>query len=113
MQEAEEEASLLGLTAYEYFRSRKESFHIVQEEYDEVGQHRDWADYSKLREQWYSRKKLTEPLPWAWEEMLALCKRFEVRRGRAKSWQVGQGFAIVGVVLTAVGIVLAIVFEVL
>ena len=84
MRRAEDEALQLGLTVYEYFSSSKERFHILQEEKDEVGQSHDRPDYSELREQWYSRREIKASLPWAWDDMLSLCKRFEVREHETK-----------------------------
>ena len=66
MQKAKEEASQLGIAVHEYFRSRVEHFHILQEEKDEVGRYHNLPDYSELREQWYSRRPITAPLPWPW-----------------------------------------------
>ncbi len=65
MHKAEEDASQLGLEGNEYFRSRVERFYILQEEKDEVGRYHNFPDHSELREQWYSRKPITAPLPWA------------------------------------------------
>ena len=112
MRRAEDEALQLGLTVYEYFGSRKERFHILQEEKDEVGQYHGRADYSELREQWYSRQPITSPLPWAWDDMLALCKHFEVNKHRDEPRPVDRRLTIAGVVLTVVAIVLAVAFEV-
>ena len=61
---AEEEAEQLGLAGHEYFRSRAERFHILQEEKDEFGRYHNLPDHSELREQWYSRKPITVPLIW-------------------------------------------------
>ena len=115
MNTAEEEASQLGLAGYEYFRSRVEHFPTLQEEKDEVGRYHNLPDYSKLREQWYSRKPITAPLPWAWDHMLTLCKRFEASRRRAKRRPADRELAIVGIVLTIVfgvaGMVVAVVLD--
>ena len=67
----------LGPTAFRYFQSRQERFRILQDERDEVGQYQNIPDYSELRRQWYSRDPITQPLPWPWDKMLALCIRFE------------------------------------
>lgn len=95
MRRAEDEALQLGLTVYEHFGSRKERFHILQEEKDEVGQYHGRADYSELREQWYSRRPIKAPLPWAWDDMLSLCKRFEVRELETKERFGGRKLGIV------------------
>ena len=117
MHKAEEEASQLGLLGNEYFRSRVERFHVLQEEKDEFGRYHNYPDYSELREQWYSRKPITAPLPWPWDKMLTLCKRFEDEGGEPKKWSVGRRHAKAGIVVTiactVVGIVVAIVLEIL
>ena len=109
MQKAEEEALQLGLTGHEYFGSRVERFHILLEERDEVGRYHNRPDYSELREQWYSRKPIRAPLPWPWDEMLTVCKRFEVRKHKTERRPVGRKLAIA---LATAGIVLTIVFGV-
>ena len=101
MDKAEEEASQLGLASYEYFRSRVEHLHILQEEKDEAGRYHNYPDFSELREQWYSRKPITAPLPWAWDQMLALCKRFEVGQQRTRKWP-GLKVTIAGIIVTVV-----------
>lgn len=112
MSRAEEGVLQLGLAPNEYFGSRVEQFKIRQEEKDEFGQYHNLPDHSDLRKQWYSREPITEPLPWAWDEMLALCKRFEAGSHRMKKQPTGLRLAIAGTVLTIVGIVLTIVFGV-
>ncbi|MXX52689.1 MAG: hypothetical protein F4Z35_01670 [Dehalococcoidia bacterium] len=116
MRRAEEGASLLGLAANEYFGSRVERFYITQEEKDEFGQYHNRPDYSDLRKQWYAREPITEPLPWIWDEMLAICKRFEASSRRAKKWHTDRKFAIVGIVLTVAlgiaGIVVAVILDI-
>ncbi len=102
MQEAEEEASQLGLTGHEYFRISTEYFNILQEEKDEVGQYHGFPDYSELREQWYSKAPITAPLPWPWDKMLLLCKQFEVKDNETKGRPMGRKLTIAGVVLTIV-----------
>ena len=79
MLRAEREALILGLAGHEYFRRRMEHFQIVQEEKDDFGRYHNYPDYSELREQWYSRKPITSPLPWAWDQMLILCRQFETK----------------------------------
>ena len=76
---AEDEAMELGPAAFGYYQSRQEGFRIQQWDRDETGQYKDIPDYSELRRQWYAREPITEPLPWPWNQMLALCKRFEDR----------------------------------
>ena len=112
MHKSEEEASQLGLECNEYFRSRVERFHILQEEKDEIGRYHNYPDYSKLREQWYSREPITAPLPWAWDHMLSLCKRFEVSRHRTEKRLGGRKVAVAGIVVTIAGIVVAVVLEI-
>ena len=110
MHKAEEEALQLGVTGHEYFRSRVEHFHILQEEKDEVGRYHNLPDYSELREQWYSRKPITAPLPLHWDNMLALCKRFELRRHETKKRRVGRKLAIaVTIVFGIAGIIATVV----
>ena len=109
MHRAEEEALQLGVTGHEYFRSRVEHFHILQEEKDEVGRYHNLPDYSELREQWYSRKPITAPLPWPWDNMLALCKRFELRKHKREERSVGRRLTIAGIAVTIAGIVVSIV----
>ena len=113
MHKAEEEALQLGLTGHEYFRSRVEHFHIVQKGKDEVGRYHNFPDYSKLREQWYSRKPITTPLPWPWDEMLMLCKQFEVSGHKTKEMPVGRKFTILGIVLGAAGIIVTVIVAVI
>lgn len=116
MNMAEEKASQLGLAGYEYFRSRVEHFYILQEEKDEFGRYHNLPDYSELREQWYSRKPITAPLIWPWDNMLALCKRFESRENKTKKWLVGRKLAIAGIVITIVfgvaGIVATVILDI-
>ena len=102
MQQAEEEALQLGLTGHEYFKARTDYFSILQEEKDEVGQYHGLPDYSELRDQWYSRKPITAPLPWPWDKMLLLCKQFEVKDDEDKRTPLGRKLAIIGIVLTIV-----------
>ena len=102
MSRAEEDASQLGLAGYEYFQSRVECFRIVQEEKDEVGQYHNYPDYSDLRKQWYARELITEPLPWPWDEMLNLCKRFEAGSHRTKKWLTDRKLTIIGIILAIV-----------
>ena len=105
----------LGLTAFGYFQSRQERFRILQEERDEVGLYQNIPDYSELRRQWYSRAPITEPLPWPWDQMLALCKRFEGRRPSAWECLAKRKFEIVvasiTILLGVIGIVLPIVLD--
>ena len=89
MRGAKERASQLGLAGYEYFRRCEERFYILQEEKGEFGRFHSYPDYSKLREQWYARERITEPLPWPWESMLSLCKRFEARGKKTTEWSTG------------------------
>ena len=112
MGRAKEEVLQLCLAANEYFGNRVEQFKIRQEEKDEFGQYHNRPDYSDLWKQWYAREPITEPLPWAWEEMLALCKRFEASSHRAKRWLTDRKIAIASLVLAFVGVVLTIVFGV-
>ena len=105
---AEDEALELRPAAYGYFQSRQESFRIKQEDRDEVGQYKVIPDYSELRRQWYSREPITEPLPWPWDQMLALCKRFEGRRPSAWERLVQHKFRSVTVILGIIGILLTI-----
>ena len=100
MRQTEEEALQLGSRGNEYFRSRVEQFHIVQEEKDEVGRYRNHPDYSELREQWYSGKPITAPLPWPWDDMLRLCKRFEAKGPKTKERSTGSMLAIASLVVT-------------
>ena len=111
-QEAEEEASQLGLAVYEYFKTRVERFCILQEEKDESGQYKNYPDYSEVREQWYSRKPITGPLPWPWDYMLMICKLAEVREQNIKKWSVGRKLAIAGVLLTIAGIVVTVIMDI-
>ena len=89
-QSAQEEAAQLGLMVDQYFRIRVGRFHILQEQFDRIGQHNSYEDYSDLREQWYSQKPITAPLPRAWNRMLIICKAHETRERNATNWQ-GQG----------------------
>ena len=109
IRKVEEEALQLGLTGHEYFRSRVEHFHILQEEKDEFGRFHNRPDYSELREQWYSRKPITAPLPWPWDKMLTLCKRFEVRDDKTITQPVGRKLTITGVVVGIVSIIVTVV----
>ena len=102
MRRAKEEASQLGLAGYEYFRSCEDRFYILQEEKDEFGRFHNYPDYSKLRGQWYAREPIMEPLPWPWENMLSLCKRFEARGNKAREGPTGLKFTIAAIVLTIV-----------
>ena len=115
MHKAEKRASQLGLAGHEYFRNRLEHFHIVQEEKDEVGRYHNFPDFSELRGQWYSQRPITAPLPWPWDNMLMLCKRFEVRENRTKKRPVGRKLAVARIVLTiafgVAGIVVAVVLD--
>ena len=77
MDKAVEEALRLGHDAHEYFSRRLQQFYITQEERDDCGNYHNYPDYSELREQWYSHKSITVGLPWAWEEMLLVCKQYE------------------------------------
>ena len=99
---AEDEAMELGPAAHGYFQSRQERFRMQQEDRDETGQYKNIPDYSELRRQWYAREPITEPLPWPWDKMLALCKRFEAQRSKTKPWSVGLKLTIAGIVLTTV-----------
>jgi hypothetical protein len=105
MDRAEKEASQLGLAANEYFQSRVEQFKILEEEKDEVGQYHNLPDYSDLRRQWYAREPITEPLPWPWEYMLMLCKRFEASGYRAKKWLTDRKLAICSIILAIFSII--------
>ena len=105
MDKAEEEASQLGLAGYEYLRSRVEHFRILQEEKDEFGRYHNYPDYSELREQWYSRKPITAPLPWAWDYMHRAKKRPAGRR-------LGIASIVVTIAVGIAGIVVAVVLEV-
>ncbi len=115
MQEAEEEALQLGFAGHEYFRIRTEHFNIVQEEKAEAGRYHGFPDYSELRDQWYSRKQITAPLPWPWDKMLLLCKQFEVKDNEAKKRPIGRKLTIVGIALTivlgATGIVVTVLVD--
>ncbi len=102
MRGAKEEASQLGLAGYEHFRSCEDRFYILQEEKDEFGRFHNYPDYSKLREQWYAREPITEPLPWPWGNMLSLCKRFEARGNKTTEWSTGLKLTIAAIVLTTV-----------
>ena len=75
---------------------------IVQEEKDEVGRYHGFPDYSELRDQWYSRKPITAPLPWPWDKMLLLCKRFEVEDKETKKRPIGRKLTIIRIILTVV-----------
>ena len=112
VQKAEEEASQLGLAVYEYFKTRVERFYILQEEKDKSGQYKNYPDYSEVREQWYSRKPITAPLPWPWDYMLMVCKLAEVREHKTKKWAAGLKLGIAGILVTivvgVVGIVVAV-----
>ena len=112
---AEDEALELGPAAHGYFQSRLERFRILQEDRDEVGQYKMIPDYSELRRQWYSREPITEPRPWPWDQMLALCKRFEARGSKTKEWSVGLKLTIAAIVLTIVfgvaGIVATVIMD--
>ena len=112
MRRAEEGASQFGLAGHEYFRSRVERFRILQEEKDEVGQLHGRPDYSELREQWYSRKPITAPLIWPWDDMLALCKRFEVNKEMARWRRAGLKLAVAGVVLGVAGIAVTVILDI-
>lgn len=105
MDSVEEEAAQLGLAANEYFQSRVEQFKILEEEKDEVGQYHNLPDYSDLRRQWYAREPITEPLPWPWEYMLMLCKRFEASGYRAKKWLTDRKLAICSIILAIFSII--------
>ena len=105
---AEDGALELGPAAYEYFQSRVERFHILQEERDEVGQYQIIPDYSELRRQWYSRQPITEPLPWPWDKMLARCKQFENRGPTAWERLAQYRFQFVTVILGIVSILLTV-----
>ena len=98
----EDEALELGTAAHRYFQSRQERFHILQEDRDETGQYKNIPDYSELRRQWYAREPITEPLPWPWDKMLALCKRFEAQGSKNTLRSVGLKLAVAGLVLTTV-----------
>ncbi|MCY4653443.1 MAG: hypothetical protein OXC95_09800, partial [Dehalococcoidia bacterium] len=115
MRRAEEEVLQLGPAPNEYFGIRVEQFKIRQEEKDEFGQYHNRPDYSDLRKQWYAREPITEPLPWAWDNMLTLCKRLEASGYRAKKWPTGHKLTIVGIVLTVVfgmgGIIAAVILD--
>ena len=102
MQQAEEEALQLGLMGHEYFKNCMDYFNILQEEKDEVGEYHGLPDHSELRDQWYSRKPITVPLPWPWEEMLLLCKEFENKDDEDKRRPLGRKLTILGIVLTIV-----------
>ena len=73
----EERVLQLGHVEWQCFQSRVNGFRISLMDYDEFGQYGNYPDHSEVREQWYSRKPITGPLPWPWEKMLLLCKRFE------------------------------------
>ena len=113
---AEGEAMELGPAAYRYFQSRQERFRVQQEDRDESGQYKNIPDYSELRRQWYSREPITEPLPWPWDQMLALCKRFEDRRNKTTKWSIGLKLTIAAIVLTVVfgiaGIVATVIMDI-
>ena len=109
---AENEALELGPAAYESFQSRVERFKIQQEQRDEVGQYQFIPDYSDLRRQWYSREPITELLPWPWDQMLALCKRFESRGPSAWERLAKRRLEIAGVLLAITSIVVAIVLDI-
>ena len=112
---AEDEALQLGPAGHQYFKARMEHFHILQEERDEVGQYQVIPDYSELRRQWYAREPITEPLPWPWDKMLALCKRFEARGNKTTEWSVGLKLTIAAIILTIVfgiaGIVVPVIMD--
>ena len=80
MKEAESAAANLGVPTHEYLMRRIEIFHILQEEKDQFGEYHSYPDFSELQEQWYSRKPITARLPWAWDNMLQVCKRYEPRK---------------------------------
>ena len=84
MKKAKEEVTLLGVPAYEYFMSCMEQFYISQEEKDDEGSYHGFPDYSELRRQWYARETITVPLPWAWDYMLQICKRYAPTEKSAK-----------------------------
>ena len=109
---AEDEAMELGPTAFRYFQSRQERFRIQQKDRDETGQYKNIPDYSELRRQWYSREPITEPLPWPWDQMLALCKRFEGRRPSAWERLAKRKFEIVVASITILLGVIAIVLPI-
>ncbi len=108
MRKSEEEASQLGVAGSEYFRNRVECFHILQEEKNELGRYHNYPDYSELQEQWYSRKPITAPLPWAWDYMLSLCKRFEVSRHKTEKRPIGRMLTVASIVVGIAGIVATI-----
>ena len=97
MHKAEKGASQLGLAGHEYFRNRLEHFHIVQGEKDEVGRYHNFPNYGEWRGRWYSQRPITAPLPWPWENMLMLCKRFEVRENRTKKRPEGRKLAVASI----------------
>ena len=100
-----------GSAALEDFLSRVDRFKILQEERDEVGQYQIIPDYSELRRQWYSREPITEPLPWPWDKMLSRCKRFEGRGPIDWERLAQHTFHVVGILLTILSIVVAIVLD--
>ena len=105
MNKIEEEAAQLGLVVYEYLRNREEQFRILEKDKDEVGQFHNLPDYSELQEQWYAHKPITAPLPWPWEEMLNLCKRFEANGHPNKDRTAASNLPIVGIVVEAARVI--------
>ena len=112
MDGVQERAGRAGLASLEYFKCRVERFRILQDERDEFGEYHNFPDYSKLREQWYSRNPITLPVPWPWDEMIGLCKQYEDNGQEARGRRAGVRLGITGIVLTsvvgAVGIVVTL-----
>ena len=114
MKKAEAAAANLGVPTHEYLMRRVEVFHILQEEKDEFGEYHGYPDFSELQEQWYSRKPITARLPWAWENMLQVCKRYESRKGTStgqrKSTTLERTKPFIGWILTIAGIIVTVAF---